>query len=99
MDIDKLGTYSMEFDCSNCGHSWTACIPKGTPAGFNRLCPNCGCTEGKANKTDRYGWRPKKDDYWMKGNPLRENMDLCGRADKTHLVCPKTCRTCYGATS
>ena len=38
-------TYTVPMHCSNCGHRWTARLPKGEPAGRD-TCPHCGCFTG-----------------------------------------------------
>lgn len=43
-------TYAVPMHCSNCGHHWTAHLPKGIPAGSS-ACPNCGCMTGRRTWT------------------------------------------------
>ena len=41
--------YEMDAQCSNCYHSSTVTIPRGTlAADYKTVCPNCGCDTKRA---------------------------------------------------
>lgn len=58
-------TYAVTMVCSNCGHHWTAHIPRGEPAG-RKSCPHCGCYTG--HKTWQPG-PPRRDITWTSPKP------------------------------
>ncbi len=65
-----MNTYSIDYDCTNCGCSGRKELPRGTTVPNTFECPNCGCKAAhKTNGWDKDPWPEpkrmpwKRDDY------------------------------------
>ncbi len=71
-------TYTLTYDCSNCGHKFTQTYRRGTEAEKNPECPNCGNSTTKRKSEEesvpQYPWTwliyPQPHENPQPWNPL-----------------------------